>query len=112
MSSLVPFICNLTLTCRICRFAIASHAYLRSARAPLSKLLETARSGRYPLLSAPSLSHRPGAPRPPRLRCSPDHCLSVLVLIVIFPPAPDGRSRQILSNNNYSSSRQVKACVV
>eukprot|EP00965_Chrysotila_dentata_P216083 6189162-Pleurochrysis_carterae.AAC.1 len=45
------FICNLTLTCTLCRFAIASHAYfLRSARALLPKLLET--RSRWPPRSA------------------------------------------------------------
>eukprot|EP00965_Chrysotila_dentata_P120750 3993537-Pleurochrysis_carterae.AAC.1 len=34
------FICNLTLTCMVPQISIASHAYLRSARAPLPRFSE------------------------------------------------------------------------
>eukprot|EP00965_Chrysotila_dentata_P169382 5593627-Pleurochrysis_carterae.AAC.1 len=53
------------------QFCIASHAYLRSARAPLPKLLEI-RSRWPPLPSrATSSSHPVGATQPPRLRLLP-----------------------------------------
>eukprot|EP00965_Chrysotila_dentata_P159976 5283724-Pleurochrysis_carterae.AAC.1 len=55
------------------RFCIASHAYSRSARAPLLKFLDTlARDGCEPPISErPSLSHRAGASQPPRPRLLP-----------------------------------------
>eukprot|EP00965_Chrysotila_dentata_P187777 6172344-Pleurochrysis_carterae.AAC.1 len=48
-------------------FAFASHAYSRSARAPLPKLWRLARDGRRCPLEPPSRSHRVGALQPARL---------------------------------------------
>eukprot|EP00965_Chrysotila_dentata_P163056 5384891-Pleurochrysis_carterae.AAC.1 len=56
---------NLTLICTVCSLAIASHAYLRSARAPLRKLLEL--RSRWPPLPA----ERPFVEPPPRRAPSP-----------------------------------------
>eukprot|EP00965_Chrysotila_dentata_P067397 2230555-Pleurochrysis_carterae.AAC.3 len=38
LSPRAPIYCGLTVTCSVCRFGPASHAYLRSARAPLLRL--------------------------------------------------------------------------
>eukprot|EP00965_Chrysotila_dentata_P246137 6206979-Pleurochrysis_carterae.AAC.2 len=54
---------------------IASHAYLRSAPAPLSKFLNTVLAMAAVDLEPPSSTHRVGAPQPV--------CLLLL-------PAPDG----------------------
>eukprot|EP00965_Chrysotila_dentata_P135647 4484649-Pleurochrysis_carterae.AAC.2 len=68
-----------------------------------------ARDGRPCPLSAPVLE-------PPRRCAQPRACarsptVVVLVLIVILPSAPDGRSRPIPSNIQLRNTRQVKACV-
>eukprot|EP00965_Chrysotila_dentata_P156014 5155313-Pleurochrysis_carterae.AAC.1 len=51
---------------------LASHAYSRTARAPLPKLLITARAWPTSLRDcAPDRCHRAGAPQPPRPRSLP-----------------------------------------
>eukprot|EP00965_Chrysotila_dentata_P073532 2428966-Pleurochrysis_carterae.AAC.1 len=58
-----------------------------------------ARDGRPCPASAPFLEPPRRCAQPPFLRLLPDQWLSILVLIVMFPPAPDCRSRQIPRNS-------------
>eukprot|EP00965_Chrysotila_dentata_P112426 3716525-Pleurochrysis_carterae.AAC.3 len=83
-----PLICKLTLTCTVRRCKLVLHTYLRSARAPLPKLLEPrARDGcRYPVNAPPRATAQ--ARPSPRARASfqpPKDC------IYIFSSAPARR---------------------
>eukprot|EP00965_Chrysotila_dentata_P229858 6197451-Pleurochrysis_carterae.AAC.1 len=91
LSSRAPFISNLTLTCTVSQFAIASHAYSRSARASLPKLLEI--RSRWPPLPA----ERPFLEPPPRRAPAPAPAPALRPVIVIIStssyfPARPGRS--------------------
>eukprot|EP00965_Chrysotila_dentata_P079433 2619290-Pleurochrysis_carterae.AAC.1 len=71
----------------VSHFAFASHAYLRSARAPFPKLLEV-RSRWPPLLCRATLLDPPHRRAQPRARASSQPPNSCIVVFLLAPARP------------------------
>eukprot|EP00965_Chrysotila_dentata_P181871 6004237-Pleurochrysis_carterae.AAC.1 len=95
------------------QFCIASHALLRSARAPLPQFSDRlARDGHRRPVNALSRNHRPGASQPPRLCLLPAPRRLYVVFYRRLLAIPDGRSGSDPVESQICKNMPAQACVV
>eukprot|EP00965_Chrysotila_dentata_P256454 6212544-Pleurochrysis_carterae.AAC.6 len=113
LSPRAPFICKSAHTCTVSQSAVASHAYLRSARAPLPRLWKPRSRMPAPLLSASDLE-------PPRVGAlGPRACARSLTvasrvvdrLAITRPPRTVALSYPEVNNiYTYTPDEGVRGC--